>query len=79
MRLSNKRAHRGAIDPMARGTPSFRKRDVTRGIAAAEDAGHKVKRIEIDRNGKITLVMLTGDDESEDDDTKPDGSSEIIL
>ena len=43
-------------------TPSiFRQQDITRAFRAAKAAGVRVRRIEIDRAGK--LVIVTADDE----------------
>jgi len=41
---------------MARDRMIFRQRDVTAAIKAVERAGHKVARVEIGRDGKITIV-----------------------
>jgi hypothetical protein len=46
---------------MARAPSIFRQQDVTRAFRAAKAAGVRVRRIEIDRNGK--LVIVTADDE----------------
>jgi hypothetical protein len=43
---------------MPRGQCSFRQGDVTRAIRAAGAAGREVRRIEIDRDGKIVLVLV---------------------
>jgi hypothetical protein len=45
---------------MARAPSIFRQQDVTRAFRAAQVAGVKVARVEIDRDGKI--VIVTADD-----------------
>jgi hypothetical protein len=42
---------------MPRAQSTFRQRDVTAAIRAAEAAGHAVERIEIDREGRIVVVL----------------------
>jgi hypothetical protein len=42
---------------MARGECTFRQRDVTAALKAARDAGAEVVRVEIDKTGKIIIVM----------------------
>jgi hypothetical protein len=49
---------------MARAPSIFRQQDVTRAFRAAKAAGVRVRRIEIDRTGK--LVIVTADDELDD-------------
>jgi hypothetical protein len=49
---------------MARAPSTFRQQDVTRAFRAAKAAGVRVRRIEIDRTGK--LVIVTADDELDD-------------
>lgn len=56
-----------------RGPLAFKQSDLTRAIKAAQAAGIEVSRIEIDREGKIVVVI-----------GKPDGTSlraagEIVL
>jgi hypothetical protein len=41
---------------MSRGVLTFKRRDVTRAIKAAQIAGIDVHRVEIDRDGKIIVV-----------------------
>jgi hypothetical protein len=41
---------------MARGPCTFKQQDVTRALRATIAAGIEVQRVEIDRNGKITVV-----------------------
>jgi hypothetical protein len=54
---------------------TFRQQDVTRALRAAAGAGCEVRRVEIDRDGKIILVLI---EVSESDQNKPDGP-EIVL
>jgi hypothetical protein len=44
---------------MSRGQQSFRQGDVTKAVKGTVKAGVTVKRVEIDRDGKI--VVITGD------------------
>jgi hypothetical protein len=48
--------HRRAFVTVSRGKATFRKSDVERGIKALENAGLKVARVEISREGNITLI-----------------------
>jgi hypothetical protein len=48
--------HRRALVTVSRGKATFRKSDVERGIKALENAGLKVARVEISREGNITLI-----------------------
>jgi hypothetical protein len=41
---------------MSRGAHSFKQRDVTRAINAAKAAGIAIGRVEVDKDGKITIV-----------------------
>lgn len=42
---------------MARGICTFRQRDVAAAIKAARAAGVEVARVEVDKDGKIVVVM----------------------
>ena len=54
---------------------TFRQQDVTRALRAVDAAGRQVQRVEIDRAGKIVVVIV-----GEDDDAKPAPSaSDIVL
>ena len=48
---------------MARTPSAFRQQDVTRAIRAADAAGCPVRRVEIDRDGKIVLVIVDAKDQ----------------
>jgi hypothetical protein len=50
---------------MARAACTFRERDVTRAIRAVEAAGKKVRKVEVDKDGKVVIVI-------EDDDAAVD-------
>jgi hypothetical protein len=43
---------------MARGPCTFKQQDLTRALRAAVAAGCPAQRVEIDRNGKMILVMI---------------------
>jgi hypothetical protein len=45
---------------MARGTCTFRKRDLTQALKGARAAGIKIARCEIDREGKIVVIADNG-------------------
>jgi hypothetical protein len=62
---------------MARGPSTFRQRDLTRALRAVGAAGREVLRVEIDRNGRILLVM--SDPEPTDADSKQSDSNPIVL
>lgn len=47
---------------MSRGQQTFKQRDVTKAIKATVKAGIAVERVEIDKNGKITIVTAKADD-----------------
>lgn len=42
---------------MSRGPSTFRQRDVAAAIKAARDAGVEVARVEVDKDGKIVIVI----------------------
>jgi hypothetical protein len=48
---------------MSHGTLTFRQRDIRAAIKAVEATGHAVARVEIERDGRIVLVLVrSGDD-----------------
>jgi hypothetical protein len=47
---------------MSKAKSTFRKTDFKRAILAAESAGMKVGRVEVDTSGKITLIPDNGED-----------------
>jgi hypothetical protein len=62
---------------MARGPCTFKQQDVTRALRATVAAGIEVRRVEIDKNGKIVLVMV---DSTEDQPSeKPARPAQIVL
>jgi hypothetical protein len=52
---------------MSRGQQTFRQRDVTKAIKAAAKAGIPVKRVEIDKTGKIIIVISKTEDAASGD------------
>jgi hypothetical protein len=42
---------------MSRGACTFRQRDVSAAIKAARDAGVEIARVEIDKDGRITITV----------------------
>jgi hypothetical protein len=55
---------------MARKPCAFRQSDVTRAVRAAEAAGQKVARIEIDKDGKIVIVIGPAEQQGNDLDSE---------
>jgi hypothetical protein len=53
---------------------TFRQSDITRALRAAAGAGREVRRVEINRDGKIILVLI----EAAESERKIDGP-EIVL
>jgi hypothetical protein len=45
------------LSAMSRGAQTFKQRDVTRALKGAAAAGIDVRRVEIDREGKIIVVI----------------------
>jgi hypothetical protein len=58
---------------MSRAATAFRQNDITRALRAAT-AGREVRRVEVDRDGKIVLVLI----EQQSADPESDGS-DIVL
>jgi hypothetical protein len=46
---------------MSHGPQAFKKRDVTRAVQAVKAAGEKVQRVEVDKDGRI--VVIVGDED----------------
>jgi hypothetical protein len=49
---------------MSRGPTTFRQRDLAAAIKAARAAGCAVARVEVDKDGRIILVLVTGEEHS---------------
>jgi hypothetical protein len=63
---------------MARGSSTFRQRDVTAAIKAARAAGVEVARVEVDKDGKI--VVITGKpDEAEPPQEQADNPWDTVT
>jgi hypothetical protein len=60
---------------MSRAAATFRQHDVTRALRAAGAAGCEVRRVEIDRDGKIVLVMI----EAATAETRATDPEKIVL
>lgn len=62
---------------MARGPCTFKQQDVTRALRATVAAGIEVRRVEIDKDGKIVLVMV--DSPEDQPSEKPVRPGQIVL
>jgi hypothetical protein len=60
---------------MPRAPATFKQADVTRALRGAEAAGRVVHKVEIDRAGKIVLVMI----QKPDAEPPPPPDQEIVL
>jgi hypothetical protein len=56
---------------MARGPLSFRQRDLVRALKGAKAAGLEISKVEIDKDGKIVVIIAKSDE--------PRGAREIVL
>jgi hypothetical protein len=63
---------------MARPRSPFRQNDVTRAVRGVEAAGHAPRRVEIDQDGRIVIVMVEDETASP---TKPEARppGDILL
>lgn len=61
---------------MSKGAATFRKANVKRVIEAAESAGMKIGRVEIDKDGKIALIADNGTTSLE---AAPEKAAKIVL
>jgi hypothetical protein len=62
---------------MSRGQQTFRQSDVTKALKATVKAGIAVRRVEIDKNGKIVVVTAATQDADED---KPEQNEwDVVL
>jgi hypothetical protein len=57
---------------MGHGPCTFREADLTRALRAARKAGVQVTRCEIDRDGRIVLVMGKEGERRDDENEKPE-------
>jgi hypothetical protein len=57
---------------MSRGAQTFRQTDVAKAIKATVSAGLSVRRVEIDRDGKIVVVIGVPDVEAANDNNEWD-------
>jgi hypothetical protein len=46
---------------MSHGPQTFKKRDVTRAVQAVKAAGEKVQRVEVDKDGRIIVIVGEAD------------------
>jgi hypothetical protein len=51
---------------MARAPSTFRQQDVTRAVKAIAAAGISIARVEIDKNGKITVITAEAPDRTDE-------------
>ena len=58
---------------MSRGQQTFKQRDVIKALKAAVRAGFAVKRVEIDKNGKIAVVTAMPGDAEKPEKNEWDG------
>jgi hypothetical protein len=49
---------------MSRGPQTFRQRDVSAAIKAAKVAGCEVARVEVDKNGRIIVILANGKEQA---------------
>jgi hypothetical protein len=52
---------------MVRGPCTFRQRDVTAAVKAVVDAGVSIARVEVDKEGKVSIVLGKADSAPADD------------
>jgi hypothetical protein len=64
---------------MSRGPTTFRQRDVAAAIKAAKAAGCIVARVEVGRDGRVILVLATGDKPSTEPGTGSGNEWDDIL
>jgi hypothetical protein len=53
---------------MVRAPSTFRQQDVTRAVKAVTAAGVRIARVEIDKTGKITIIVSTPAEAEQHDD-----------
>jgi len=54
---------------MARGSSTFKQRDVARAIKAMQAVGIEIARVEIGRDGKLVFVVKSSEPAQPEDDT----------
>ncbi len=69
MRVAVHLLHGGGQADMARGPSTFRQRDLTAAVKAVVAAGQSVARVEVDKTGKIVVIMSTPQAPANDNDT----------
>ncbi len=62
---------------MSRGQQTFRQNDVTKALKATVKAGIAVRRVEIEKNGKIVVVTATAQDA--DGDAPEQNEWDLVL
>lgn len=62
---------------MSRAPCAFRQTDVTRALKATVAAGLEVRRVEIDKDGKLVVVVVTTDHEAGEKALETEG--EVVL
>jgi hypothetical protein len=61
---------------MARAPCTFRQGDVTRAIRAVEAAGQKIRKVEVDKDGKVIIVIAQDDDDAAVDSERNEWDAE---
>ena len=61
---------------MVRAPCTFRERDLTRAIRAVEAAGQKIRKIEVDRDGNLVIVIAQEDDDAAVDSERNEWDAE---
>ena len=61
---------------MTRRPCSFREADVRRAIRAVEATGRKVRKVEVDKDGKVSIEIAQGDNDAAVDSGKNEWDAE---
>jgi hypothetical protein len=64
---------------MSRGARTFRQADVTRAVRAVRAAGEQVARVEVDRDGKIVVIVGNGNENGSSGPQMPGQLPKIVL